>query len=392
MAPAKGSKVQNQPAVLDGQPVLTFHEGRMRKGECIRRDVLDKRVKYLVRYPTKSLGISASLRVSMSYLFAWAPPAPKPGPTPSGPRSCKDRSKRSLSLVAGEARPSTSSSSMFSTGYRCPVAPEWEYEWVPEGRVLCYTTMHWQKDSNAALQMAAKGLLPRERPAASSGAQGDQGSEGCPSGAPEVQLPCKHKQKSGGPSSGRGRWKGKVAAGKPEHRCLGKLEVHIRLPKALKPLLLQDWKLVTVKKKLFTLPAKKPVNAILADYIASQQNCTTAFKTYAIGELVAALQEFFDKVLGTQLLYQFEKLQHCEMLARHPRAHMSHIYGGAHLLRLFPQLGPMLACAPLGAGSLRVLRSHLQNFLKYFASDPSLLFKVATDYKVASAEYQQKAR
>uniref|UniRef100_A0A4X2LRB0 MRG domain-containing protein n=2 Tax=Vombatus ursinus TaxID=29139 RepID=A0A4X2LRB0_VOMUR len=338
MAPPKGRKVKNRPTVLDGEPVLTFHEGKMRKGECIQGDVVDKRVKYLVRYPIRSRGISASLRVAMTRLFGWAPPAPKPGPTPSGTRpwyslcsssshigiamprrGCgKRRGKRSVG--AGEARPSTSSS-MFSTGFHCPVAPEWEYEWVPEGRVLRYTTMHRQKDSNAALQMAAKGLLQGECPGASSGAQGDQG-EGCPSGAPEVQLPCKHKQKSG-PSSGKGRWKGKGAAGKPEHRCLGKLEVQIRLPKALKPLLLQDWKLVTVKKKLFTLPAKKPMNAILADYVASQKNCTTAFKTYAIDELVVTLQEFFDMVLGTQLLYQFEKLQHRQILARHPQAHMS---------------------------------------------------------------------
>ncbi|XP_044539913.1 mortality factor 4-like protein 2, partial [Gracilinanus agilis] len=210
-----------------------------------------------------------------------------------------------------------------------------------------------------------------------------------PAGAPEGQPPLrKHKQK-GEAWSGRGRW-GRARAAH-EHRCLGKLAVRVELPKALRPLLLHDWRLVTLEKRLFVLPAKRPVEAILAEYVVRQQNCQTAFKKYPVGEAVVALQEFFDLVLSSQLLFRFEKLQHCRILLRHPQARMSQIYGGAHLLRLFPQLGPMLACAPLGAPSLRLLLSHLQGFLQYFASDPSLLFKAATDYQVASAEYQQQA-
>ncbi|XP_007506938.1 mortality factor 4-like protein 2 [Monodelphis domestica] len=393
MAPAKSRKVQDRPNVREEEPVLTFHEGRIRKGQCIRGDVQDRQVKYLVRYPTGSNGVP--LRMSLSYPFdlpGWSPPAPRPGAWTSRLSSNKGGSWAMSSLGEEEVVPSTSTSTstigMFSRGPDCPVAPEWEYEWVPEARVLRYITTHRQKDSDSALQKAAKELVQGKLPSASSKVQGDRG-EGCPSGAPEgQQLPRKHKQK-GEPWSGRGRWGGARAA--HEHRCLGKLEVQICLPKALRPLLVQDWKLVTMEKQLFILPARKPVEAILAEYVVCQENCLTAFRKYSVGEVVVALQEFFDLVLSSQLLFRFEKLQHCQIVLRHPGARMSQIYGGAHLLRLFLQLGPMLACAPLGTTSLQVLLGHLQRFLKYFASNPSLLFKAATDYRVASAKYQQQA-
>ncbi|XP_027717030.1 mortality factor 4-like protein 2 [Vombatus ursinus] len=107
--------------------------------------------------------------------------------------------------------------------------------------------------------------------------------------------------------------------------------------------------------------------------------------------MMASLQEYFDVVLGDQLLYDFEKPQHSEILASYPTRLMSQIYGGAHLLRLFPQMGPMLACTPLNNSSLDVLQNHLQNFLQYLALDPSRLFSASTDYQEASADYQQKA-
>ncbi|XP_043830540.1 mortality factor 4-like protein 2 [Dromiciops gliroides] len=269
------------------------------------------------------------------------------------------------------------------------VVGDWEYEWVPEGRVLRYSAAHVQ-DSDAALQLAAKREQVEDCPDSSTGAneEGDLGKGGSAWWGAVMQWPRKRKR---GRGLYRGRGGGQQAAADPEGEYLTRLEeTQIHLPRALKPLLVEDWELVTLGKKLFALPAKKTVAAILAEYAVLQQNHGTATKKQSVCELMAGLQEYFDAVLSDQLLYDFEKPQHSEILAKYPSTPMSQIYGGAHLLRLFPQMGPMLACTSLSDNSLDVLQHHLQDFLKYLATDPSLLFSAPTDYQEASDDYQQK--
>ncbi|XP_074057900.1 mortality factor 4-like protein 1 [Macrotis lagotis] len=269
------------------------------------------------------------------------------------------------------------------------VVGDWEHEWVPEGRVLRYSATQVQ-DSDATLQMAAKREQLEDCPVTSSGGTDEGGigkgrSTWC---GTMMQWPRKRKRGRRG-KCGRPGWD--PTADHTIEYMSRKEEVQVQLPKTLKPLLVEDWELVTLRRKLFTLPAKKTVASILAEYAASQQNYGTATKKLTISELMASLQEYFDKVLGDQLLYNFEKPQHLEIMASHPSTPMSQIYGGAHLLRLFSQMGSMLACTPLNDSSLNVLQSHLQDFLQYLAYNPSRLFSAPTDYQEASADYQQKA-
>ncbi|ELW61835.1 Mortality factor 4-like protein 2 [Tupaia chinensis] len=141
------------------------------------------------------------------------------------------------------------------------------------------------------------------------------------------------------------------------------MEVKVKIPEELKPWLVEDWDLVTRQKQLFQLPAKKNVHAILEEHAnckKSQGNLDN--KEYAVNEVEAGIKEYFDVMLGTQLLYKFERPQHGGILLAHPDAPMTQVYGAPDLLRLFVRIGAMLAYTPLDEKSLALLLGYLHDF------------------------------
>uniref|UniRef100_A0A8C6LMM0 MRG domain-containing protein n=1 Tax=Nothobranchius furzeri TaxID=105023 RepID=A0A8C6LMM0_NOTFU len=176
-----------------------------------------------------------------------------------------------------------------------------------------------------------------------------------------------------------------------EEMFTNRVEVKVRIPEELKPWLVDDWDLITRQKQLFHLPAKKSVEMVLEDYANYKKSKGNSDnKEYAVNEVVAGIREYFNVMLGTQLLYKFERPQYAETLAEHPDMPMSQVYGAPHLLRLFVRIGAMLAYTLLDEKSLALLLSYLQDFLKYLVKNSATLFS-ATDYEVAPPEYHRKA-
>uniref|UniRef100_G5E7K6 Uncharacterized protein n=1 Tax=Meleagris gallopavo TaxID=9103 RepID=G5E7K6_MELGA len=268
-------------------------------------------------------------------------------------------------------------------------------EWVPESRVLKYVDTNLQKQKElqkANQEQYAEGKMR--------GAAPGKKTSGLQQKNVEVKTK-KNKQKTPGigegssssetpqpPRKKRARVDPTVES---EETFMNRVEVKVKIPEELKPWLVDDWDLITRQKQLFYLPAKKNVDSILEDYANYKKSRgNTDNKEYAVNEVVAGIKEYFNVMLGTQLLYKFERPQYAEILADHPDAPMSQVYGAPHLLRLFVRIGAMLAYTPLDEKSLALLLNYLHDFLKYLAKNSSALFS-ASDYEVAPPEYHRKA-
>jgi mortality factor 4-like protein 1 len=62
--------------------------------------------------------------------------------------------------------------------------------------------------------------------------------------------------------------------------------------------------------------------------------------TALLSEIIAGITLYFDKALGNNLLYRFERAQYVEQKRENPDKPMSEIYGAEHLLRLFGESPP----------------------------------------------------
>lgn len=82
--------------------------------------------------------------------------------------------------------------------------------------------------------------------------------------------------------------------------------VKLLIPDHIKAILVDDWENVTKNLQLVPLPAAKPANLILNDYLQYEKPRRQPGSAQAdiLDEVVAGLKEYFEKCLGRILLYR----------------------------------------------------------------------------------------
>lgn len=174
----------------------------------------------------------------------------------------------------------------------------------------------------------------------------------------------------------------------PEEK-LSKPEISIAIPKDLKSRLVDDWHAINTQQKLVELPAKVTVDDIVKQYVQYKKSKSNS-KGISCEDISNGILEYFNVMLGSQLLYKVERTQYSDILNQHPDKPMSQIYGAFHLLRLFVKLGPVLSFTTLDKTNIRVLIGHLGDFLKFLEAKAEELFPMTCYSYPQTSEYLRR--
>ncbi|KIY48324.1 MRG-domain-containing protein [Fistulina hepatica ATCC 64428] len=198
-----------------------------------------------------------------------------------------------------------------------------------------------------------------------------------------------------------GRRKGKRTRDEYEegHR---RPEMKLNIPESLKVKLVDDWEAVTKNNQLVTVPREPSVEQILAEfeeYVKKEQPSHLREPTVLISSITSGLQIYFDRALGSNLLYRFERPQYATVRERYitgqqviigQEREMSAVYGAEHLLRMIISLPQMVSQSSLDAESVAIVRDYVNELLLWIERESSRVFQA--EYEHASIQYQNVAR
>ena len=205
----------------------------------------------------------------------------------------------------------------------------------------------------------------------------------------------KDEKKEGETSSGpppTKRRKGRAAAASDaEPSYVQKIEVKIDIPQDLKRFLLDDCDFVTRQKQLVPVPkpANLTVKGICESYMEDRQQNSTGPRESTLSEVTSGIMEYFNVMLGSHLLYKFERTQYSDILKDYPNKPMCEMYGCEHLLRLFVKLSTVLSYSSLDETSMEFIVIHIHDFLEYMMKCSEDLF--AAEYETATPDYHRRS-
>ncbi|KAG2136753.1 MRG-domain-containing protein [Suillus cothurnatus] len=259
-------------------------------------------------------------------------------------------------------------------------------EWVPITRLLKFN------DTNVQLQ---KALMAQASAAASTSGSSSKG---------KAHGGGMMKDSSSSRGGGLGRKDGRgTKRGREEDDSSKKPEMKLNVPEVLKVLLVDDWEAITKNSQLVSVPRSPTVVGILQefkDYVIGLGKSTTLREPeLVLPTIISGLQVYFDRSLGANLLYRFERPQYAEIRKQYvtgPKVQvgqekdMSAIYGAEHLLRMLVSLPQMVASSTMDAESVGLVRDYVNELLTFMMNDRSRLF--LTEYESSSLQYQNISR
>jgi len=258
-------------------------------------------------------------------------------------------------------------------------------EWVPESRLLRLT------EQNLELQKSLQVVN------AASGQSGSTASKAQSKSAPGVGRDSVSTRAGTRKDGTRG-----TKRAREDDESSKKPEMKLTVPELLKTILVDDWEAVTKNNQLVTLPRNPTALEVLEDfatYVKKNKPPHLKEPLIVIQTVVDGFQAYFDRALGANLLYRFERPQYAEVRKNYwtgPKVivgnekDMSHIYGAEHLLRMLVSLPQIISTTAMDAESVNIIKDYANELMLYMVKEKDRLFQ--REYENAPLNYQNVAR
>ncbi|VDM24403.1 unnamed protein product [Hydatigera taeniaeformis] len=214
-------------------------------------------------------------------------------------------------------------------------------------------------------------------------------------------LPPPKAPQNTGSSGSRKRRARSIASitGETEEGFLKRTRIRVDLTDSLKAWLVDDWDLTTKQSRLVNLPARKPISGVFEDYLeqgkSQHTNTNPTQSSFTVTqefrrEFVNGLRVNFNFILGSQLLYKFERPQYAELLKSHASLEMVDLYGPMHLLRLLVRLRDLITFVKTDPTSVGLMEAVTADFVAFLDRNNEEYFKLE-DYITATPDYLRAA-
>ncbi|KAE9375476.1 MRG-domain-containing protein [Stipitochalara longipes BDJ] len=262
-------------------------------------------------------------------------------------------------------------------------------DWVPQDRVRKFTP----ENKELAAQLHNQMKLLQKKPTKTGIKRNANGSDFSSARDSEERMGSVAATGRGGPRRNRDYDL------EHEEQFHAKPAVKLLIPDHIKAILVDDWENVTKNLQLVPLPAAKPVNLILNDYLQYEKPRRQPGSAPAdiLDEVVAGLKEYFEKCLGRILLYRFERQQYIEVREGIAKAGgdfagkgPGDIYGAEHLCRLLVSLPELIAQTNMDHQSVNRLREELSKLTNWLGRNALNYF--VNEYETPGQEYAEKAK
>lgn len=153
----------------------------------------------------------------------------------------------------------------------------------------------------------------------------------------------------------------------------------IKLPDDLRQILMDDSKFINSTKRLYEIPTDVSVAEVIGAYvtIVAESDASNSWNPSPMtsSTLFQGIIEYFDVLIGRQLLYEPERDQFEWISNKFAGEPMSKIYPPIYLLRLLVQMNKLLHFKKTSEDVMKFSMDHLNRFLKYLADNKATYFK-----------------